>query len=284
MTDMSPPAENGAQLDSIDPAVIGARLEVARLRKYPDLSVRAMARDLTRQHHISHQTYYWHERGERAPKMLVLRTYAAFFNVPLDYLLYGEGADFYEGEARTIARAKGRVLRVDISRGSDVMLSNSVNQQRTLKKNQLPNSEGIRFSIKLMAEDVKNIAAGRVKLADISGEKLPVPPNLSLSEDVAWWQIPDYDHSMAGQGDETFPPGTLCLVDMQADIEPRRFVVALLASQSEPVVRRYVSDRRWAPGVKFRLEALNPETETIRIDTPGDCLLIARIRFSGSPR
>lgn len=284
MTDMSPAAENGVQLRKIDPEIIGARLEVARLRKYPDSSVRAMARDLTEQHHISHQTYYWHERGERTPRMLVLRTYAEFFEIPLDYLLYGVGAEDYESEAREIARSKGRVLRIDILEGSRVMLSKSVNQPINLNKNHLPNFGGIRFIVKLMAEDLKNIAEGRIQLADVSGEKLPVPPGLSLSDDIAWWQIPDYDHSMAGQGDETFPPGTLCLIDMQADIEPGRFVVAFMASQNEPVVRRYVSDRRWAPGAKFRLEALNPETETIRVDTPSDCLLIARIRFSGSPR
>ncbi len=279
-----PAANNGAPPRKPEPKLIGARLEVARLRKFPDSSVRAVGRELSAAYQIGGQTYYWHERGERAPKPLMLKAYAAFFDVPVGYFLDGTNAKRYENEARAVARRKGRMLRIDCLNGAAPALTDPVNQPIRKENFPLPKPETIRFIVKLMVSDLKDIAEGRVKLSEITGEKLPVPPHLDLSDEIAWWQIPDYDHSMVGDSEATFPPGTICLLDLKAAIEPGQYVVAMLASQDEPLVRRYVSDRRWAPGVKFRLEALNPNSDAVRVEDPADCQLVIRIRFSGSPR
>jgi len=284
MIEVRSPAELTAQLQAIDPELLGARLEVARLRRFPNASGRAVGRELQKRSPVGWQSWYAHENGVRLPTIPVLYVYSEFFAVPLDYLLFGIGGREIETKARAIARKKKRILKIDVLKASSGPLSKPVNQPYKNGKFKLSPAGDLRFIVKLMAGDLKNIAEGRAALADIAGEMLPVPPHLTLSDEIGWWQIPDHDHSMTGPGEAAFPPGTLCLIDFAAPIEPNDFVVALLANQAEPLVRRYVSDRRWAPGVKFTLEALNPHSEIIKVSKPDGCLLMTRVMFSGSRR
>ena len=273
------------ELKTLNSTLLGARLEVARLFKYPDTSIASMCSDLQLRHGISKGTYYCHERGTRKPHVTLLRIYAEFFEIPFDYFLSGEDGEAYEDQARTIAARQRKTLRIDSFQGSGNKLTLPVNQRLQLDKNTSFQKGRLRLIVKLMADDLKRIANGEQKLEDVSGDVLPAPPYLHLSEQIAWWQIPDYDFSMVGDiASPALPPGTLCLIDMEAVIEPLKFVVAVLPGQDEPLVRQYVSDRIWAPGTRFSLHPLNPQSEVITVDEPDKCCLLARIVFSGSPR
>lgn len=265
--------------------LIAARLEVARLRKYPDASIAKMAYNLQAKHGLSKSTYYGHERGDRRPNYSTLCTYAQFFDIPIQYFLFGEDSERYEQEARTVASKKKKTLKVDFLTSSDAPLVSSVNQQ-IKNDNFSPSQKGrLRLIVKVMADDLKKIANGDASLAEIPGDtSLPAPPFLDLSEQVCWWQIPQTDFSMVAGGEAALPPGTLCLVDLEATIDPGKFVLALLKNEPTPLVRQYHSDRSWAAGVEFTLSPLNPHAKPIEVSCAEDCLLIARVVFSGSPR
>lgn len=284
MTQSGLTAAANTDLQDLDPELIGARLEVARLCKYPLASIAEMARDLKEQYNISKSTYYGHERGTRQPPISMLHIYSAFLDIPVEYFLHGANGDTYEARARALAAGQKRSLRIDFLKPSDGALMSAVNQR--LQKEKLPSFQKgrMRLIVKLMTDDLEKIAKGELSLSELTGETLPAPPFPSLGERAGWWQIPDYDYSMAGGGDAAFPPGTICFVDLDAPIEPGKFVLVLLRDHGEALVRRYVSDRTWAKQTRFALAALNPRSAAIEVADPEDCLLIARIVFSGSPR
>lgn len=264
---------------------LGVRLEVARFYRYPGLSIAKMAQHLHQTYNISKSTYYGHERGTRKPPMAMLYIYSMFFKIPIEYFLHGVENSDYEAVARQQAAQQKKTLRIDFLDGaSSAGTAAPVNQRFQNEKLPLCKNNEMRLIIRIMAKDVEKIVTGEKDIDDLDGERLSAPSFLSLSRDAFWWQIPDYDFSMADPSKAALPPGTLCLIDCQAKIEPGRFVFALLKNASEPIVRQYVSDRIWNPGTRFTLHALNSHSEDISVTAPSECLLLARIVFSGSAR
>ena len=275
---------NLAALKEISAELMGARLEVARMRKYPGKPAAAAVRDLEDFHNVRRRTYYSHEAGEKKPKLPMLRIYSQLFDVALDYFLYGTDAQIYETEARAIAAEQKTALRIDFNQDEQSSSALPINQRAQQFDINSSHNSSHRFIVLLSAGDIKKLSTGRGDLTQMSGRTLPAPGFVEASEDSFWYQIPAHDFSMVNGDGPSLPPGTICLADRdheRAPIEPGRFVIVDLDGREEPLIRRYVADRSYTSGVRFSLEPLNPRSETIDVTDPSQCLLIARIIFYG---
>lgn len=286
------PTSYAEALESIDPLLLGARLEIARLREFDSVraAIDALREASDQPDQIKPRAYYLHESGERRPrKMSRLRLYADTFKVPLSYLLFGEGAEVYEAEARDLAARKRIVLKIDALKGEKTVAESSrkivpINQDIELIETNTIHNPIDRSRVILTASEIRKLSTGRGDLATMSGPMLSVPDFLNPSRHSFWYRVPAIDVSMAPTSREghSFPPGGIGLFDQEAKILPGDYVLAYLDDWDEPVMRQYVASRAYSAGASFKLEALNPAYEPIEIPLKSKCRYIARLVFFGN--
>lgn len=244
---------------------IGARIMHAQKRKFRFGS--DAIEELERRHGKKVKAaYYSHRSGTRLPDDDTLRIYADLFDVPFEYLRLGTGAEEIESSAAQINE--------DESTASAVISINQHRQEIDLKAS---HKHGVRFIPILSADQIRVLSAGQGDLAQMSGHTLPVPSFLSASSDSFAYFIPANDFSMVATSGPSYAPGACIVIDPQRQITPGDRVYAEIEGFDDPVVRKYVAARAYAPGVRFRLEAFNPAFEAIEVTDAAQVRVLARV-------
>lgn len=243
---------------------IGARIHRAQKRKFRFGS--DAIEELERLHgKKAKAAYYSHRSGTRLADDDTLRIYAELFDVPFEYLRLGLGAEEIEAGDTQINEDES-----DASVGS-------INQHKQEIDAKASHKRGVRFIPILSADQIRDLSAGRGDLAQMSGRTLPVPDFLNASSDSFAYFIPTNDFSMVAASGPSYAPGACIVIDPQRQITPGDRVYAEIDGFDEPVVRKYVAARAYAPGVKFRLEAFNPAFAAIEVTERAQVRFMARV-------
>lgn len=282
MNEISDPFAASQALERIELRILSQRLEIARIRRF-DNRTAAVAYLKERYGASATRTYQSHEAGERRPKLPVLWRYCAAFEVPIGYILHGENAQIYENEARRRARQMGVKLKIDQSEDDAAPPASPVNHADELTQINSSHNSAIRFIRLLSAKEIRDLNTGRGDLAEMSGQLLPVPLDVTVGRYSFFYKIPPHDHSMIAKEGLSLGPGSVVSVDLEQKIFPGNYVLADLAGYDEPIVRIYKAARPYIAGTPFSLEALNPAFEPIHIGAPSECRLLARICSTTTP-
>lgn len=214
------------------------------------------------------RTYYSHEAGERVPDNdEMIEIYAQTYNVPTAYLLLRQT----EPESSEVVRKY--VNHASVNQAIEPF---DVNSSQIME---------LRYISILTASDIRDLLTGAGKLRTMSRGSLPLPPHVAAGPKVIAYQIPDYDDSMVGPDGSLFSPRATVFVDLNAEIAPGHYLMALLANTQTPVLRRlqspypYVSS---APRYPFKLIAHNPMVEPLTIQSADDCRIVGRVIFVGT--
>ena len=273
------PIEHVQALAEVQLALLGARLEAARVRKF---DTRAAAIDaLDQQWGVKRRTYYSHEAGERRPKMEDLERYSRTFDAPLHYFLFGDDAVIPSSTVMVYANQKKARLRPVINKDESTGSDDPINQDFEDFYLNTSHNRGVRSIVVLSAEQIRRMSTGG-GLASMSGDTIPVPSFLNAGPNSFWYRIPAHDLAMINDGPFSLKPGTAILVDLDRAISPNDYVLADLNHLDQPVVRQYKALTARGEGPGFQLEALNPAYDPIKVADPKDCLSIGRIIFYGS--
>jgi hypothetical protein len=270
-------------LERIDLGTLSQRLEIARIRKFDSRTAAVEAMNAPGEINLPPRTYQSHEAGDRKPKMGALWRYCDVFDVPIRYILFGEHAHIYEMEARAQARRIGVKLKIDQTDDDSEPRPAPINHATELTKVNSSHNMPPRFIRLLSAKEIRDLNTGRGDLTQMSGQLLPVPPDVTLGRHSFFYKIPPHDHSMIAKEGLSLGPGSVVSVDLEQKIFPGNYVLADLAGYDEPIVRIYKAARPYTSGVPFSLEALNPAFEPIHISAPSECLRLARICSSTTP-
>lgn len=238
----------------------GARLKAVRKQHY---STAVEAIDvMAKMWGLKGRTYFSHEKGDRMPSDIELERYAAFFGVTPQYLRYGvEGDD--------------RPDKVVVPFSAGVRPVNQLSQNFDINASRRPAARYIKI---LSAIEIKELIFGGGDLATLPGQgALPVPASLPVSDEAFTYEIPSYDHSMVGQGNIAFHPGSSLVVDPREQVLPGHYVLASVPDLDAPLVRRYDAAKPYQPGVAFTLTALNEAYKPIEVSGPDSGLVIGRI-------
>lgn len=243
---------------------IGARIHRAQKRKYRFSS--DAIEELERRHGKKVKaSYYSHRSGTRLPDDVTLQMYADLFDVPIAYLRLGVGAEEIEGQ-------DAQIKEDESERSGDI-----INQHRREFELKSSHKHPVRLIPILSADQIKDLRTGRGDLAQMSGRTLPVPDFLNASSDSFAFFIPTDDFSMVAPNGPSYAPGACIVIDPQRQITPGDRVFAEIEGFDDPVVRKYVAARPYAPGVRFRLEAFNPSFAAIEVPDSGEVRFIARV-------
>ena len=278
--------------DTIDPNLMAARLEAARVRRFDNAAAAIDA--LKAESGDNWRRYYGYESGERKPKMAGLYIISKVFEVPIEYFLFGTDSETYEGEARTLAQRARITLKIDEEDNHPLPVEASpekdpedaaaaINYEYEQGKLNTSHNQPVRFIPILSANEIRQLSTGRGDLADMSGRTMPVPDFLNASRHSYNYQIPSHDVSMVAADGISIGPGSVVLADPDAPIFPGSMVLALLRGHDEPMIRKYIAAGAYKPGMRFKLGAFNPAFEAIEVSKKLDCLSIARIIFFGTP-
>lgn len=88
--------------------------------------------------------------------------------------------------------------------------------------------------------------------------------------------LPQTDLSMDAGGALAFPPGTRCIIDTSAQIQPGCFVLVRFAGM-DWTLREYRAALPFEFAKAFTLAAINPAFEPIRIENQGDVEIAGRL-------
>lgn len=301
MTDLTDITRYTDALKAIAPQLLAARIEVARIRKYDrrPAAIAALGQlleDLDKSE-MGARTYHSHENGERRPQLERVSIYSRLFEIPIDYLLFGRDAEVYEPEARSLAKRAGVPLRIDVLQGQTAprrltlvenseektnINSEAVNQEPARIELNASHNPSVRFITILSASEIRKLRTGRGGPAML-GPKMPMPNFLNASPHSFVFQIPADDLSMVTQDGLSLNAGGVCVVDPERTILPGNYVLAMLKSREEPIIRRFVADGAYAADCSFELHALNPSFKPIvDADKKGACVFIGRVVFFGN--
>lgn len=284
-------------LAAIDPQLLAARLEVARIRKFDRRAgaieaLEAMPSPDGDNSYVAARTYHSHETGHRKAKMQRLLVYVALFEIPLDYLLLGHDAERYEAEARELAKRAGVTLKIDkftspSERRELTVVKNfeddsninvdQINQVLQQSESKASHNPSTRLIVILTASEIRKLSTGKGGLAKMSGPMLPVPDFLDASRRAFGYQIPADDISMVSPSGLSFNAGGVCTIDPDAPIPPGKYVLAIIRGEPEPMLRQYIASGPYAPGRPFELHALNPAYKPIVVTNKSACLFIGRV-------
>jgi len=244
----------------------GQRLEWAR-KKAGFATRKAAIEALPEKAEIAARTYYAHERGERSPEQeATIDVYCTLFSVSRDFLLFGTGPETKEFEAAQGIESQGGINQPP----KEVAATSS-------------HIDAIRYIPVIRASKIKQFLTGEGNLADMSGDLLPLPRQMLAGPKSLAYEIPEDDHSMVGDGAQSFPPGAYVVIDPDQEIKPNKFLMVAIAGWPDPVIRQLQSQRpvsRSAPQFPFKLIALNERFETIECSSADDCEIIGRVVFT----
>lgn len=274
------------QLEELPRALLAARIEVARRRKFRT-SVDAQQAYKMRGWKQAPRTYYSHESGERWPGGDIVR-YSILFEVPVSFFLFGGFPEISDEEVAKVAARKARQmagrsgkrarkLRVRTNEGEASPLQ--VNQITDQFNSNTSHNAGYRPIVVLSASEIRERnKTGRGGPTVMSGQQtILVPQSLLASVHSYAYVIPPDDLAMVAEKPPSFTPGTHLIADPERPIPPGKLVLVDHADYPEPLFRIYKASRPYVPGTPFRLEALNRAYEEIQVDDPGKLLSIARI-------
>jgi hypothetical protein len=181
-------------------------------------------------------------------------------------LRFGDGADAY--------RANGDSGQTE---GDLRARQHSINQTAELVELNSSHNVSFRHIVILSTGTLQQLDSWTGDLTRMSGDKIPVPVVVPAGQSQFAWEIPGRDQSMVGRDGMGYHPGTFLFADGAETIEPGDFVLAHIQGFETPLFRIYESARSYAPGVPFRLSALNPSYQPIEIPAQGACLKIAAV-------
>jgi hypothetical protein len=115
----------------------------------------------------------------------------------------------------------------------------------------------------LSGDDIAAFLAGE-REAFMAGHTVVIPPEAG-SPDAWSYVIPDRDEAMVGTGGISFPPGTGLVFDPREDVPPGKFMIARPKGLKIWLFRRFVAGLPLSAVSEFKLEALNPSVEPIRV-------------------
>lgn len=216
------------------------RLTIARVRAgFPRPT------DAIEEHGFPRRAYFAHEAGKRVPEPERRKRYAEAFGVS-DKWLAGQGDD-----------------EVNQLNQNDTILDISPSQTAAVRRIPI-----------LSGNDIRKFADGE-GVRVMATQDIPVPAQLNLSADSFGYEIPANDVSMMyGEGGQSFPPGSMLIIDRQAEIIPGSYVIADVEGFEQLIVRRYIAS---LPNMTtgYELEAINPAFKPLTVrDTK--CRILGR--------
>jgi len=111
----------------------------------------------------------------------------------------------------------------------------------------------------------------------VSEKSVVVPEFAQVGSRAIAYLIPDNDLSMLGERGDTFPPGTMLIVDPDKAIVPGNYILALPAQFEVPILRRYEATKSPSKNTPFTLSALNPAYQPVVVNNPESCRIIGRL-------
>jgi len=219
---------------------VGKRLQQARIK-----SGFAKPIDAIRRFGWPRDSYYKRESGTRKIMPEELSTYAAAYGVSVIWLMHGISPQ-----------------------------SNHNAQNIPIK----PLNNLDRHEIPLLGSDTLGQLDNLIKGGTIvSDKKVAVPEFIKTGIRAIAYLIPDNDLSMLGERGDTFPPGTMLIIDPDKEIIPGNYILALPDNFELPVLRRYEAIRSPSPKTPFTLSALNPAYQPIVVNSSESCRIIGRL-------
>jgi hypothetical protein len=279
MTDDNEEVDLSALREEIDLALLGARLEAARVRKFAKISDVAKALDKLSNSEAATRgrTYYSHEGAERRPRMSDLKRYSTLFEVPVAFFLRGGYASIPDSEIEIFRKRKAKSSDDGISRDSSGTSPLPINQPIKQPEITTSHNRAVGFIVILTASEIRHINTGRGSLANMSGPSLSVPGLVSASPHSYAYILPDHDRSMTVDHKTSIAPGSVVVADPMRTINPGDLVLVDHQDYEHPLVRIYTATRPYARGVAFKLTAFNPAYEPVVVSNAGEVLGIARV-------
>ena len=252
------------------------RLKIARLRR--GFATTEDAADylhgLPKPRRITARAYKGWEAGERIPgNQLGYDILEEEFDIrPRGWLQDGGGetyAALQEEFARLdhARRMEAREARRSIANPPPASKSSVLVYQLTPKSSDFDISSSHSVPLRripvLSGDDIASFLAGE-REAFMAGPTVVIPPDCGSAD--AWsYAIPEHDESMVGPGGISFPPGTYLIFDPQEDVLPGKFMIARPKGLKIWLFRRYVAALPLSAAREFKLEALSPMVEAMRV-------------------
>lgn len=257
-------------LNATPAETLGSRLKARRLRKFK--SAAEAGRAIEQAGGPVSRSYGWHEAGDprRRPDLGTLALYAQVLETSLEFLLFGDDD----------AEATQQVIEHFHRHRNDIRPR--INQETN--RQPLPtshNSTG-RSIVMLTATQIRQLSDDVGALTKMSGRKIAVPDGLIISDETFWYTVPAHDVSMVDRsGPLSLHPGTICLIDLKAQILRGKCVLAQLRDFDEPVIRVFQAEQPYKGRGPFTLVPLNGNFETVTVEDAADCPLLGRVMFLG---
>jgi len=219
---------------------VGKRLQQAR-------EERGFAKpiDAVRRFGWPRDSYYKHESGARRPMPEALSAYAAAYKVSVIWLMHGISP-----------KSNHDAQNIPIKTLNDL----DIHEIPLLNSNILGTLDDF-------------IKGGTL----VSDKSVVVPEFAQVGSRAIAYLIPDSDLSMLGERGDTFPPGTMLIIDPDKAIAPGNYILTLPAQFEVPILRRYEATRSPSKNTPFTLSALNPAYQPIVVNNPESCRIIGRL-------
>lgn len=219
---------------------VGERLQKARIDRGFKTAISAV-----RRFGWPERSYYKHESGERRIMPEELSAYAVAYKVSVIWLMHGVSP-----------QSNHDAQNIPIKPLSDL----------DIREVPLLNSQSLR--------ELDDFIRGGILVSDRS---VVVPEFIQVGNRTIAYVIPDSDLSMLGERGDTFPPGTMLIVDPDKAIIPGNYILTQPENFDAPILRRYEAVRSPSKYTPFTLSALNQAYQPIVIGDPESCRIIGRL-------
>lgn len=257
-------------LNAVPAETLGSRLKAKRLRKFK--SAAEAGRAIEQAGGPVSRSYGWHEAGDprRRPDLQTLALYAQVLGTTLEFLLFGDDD----------AAAAQQVIDHFHHRRSDIR--GRINQETNRQPLSASHNSPGRSIVVLTATQIRQLSDDVGALTKMSGRKIAVPDGLIISDETFWYTVPAHDVSMVDpNGPLSLHPGTICLIDLKAQILRGKCVLAQLRGLDEPVIRVFQAAQPYEGRGPFTLVPLNTNFDSITVEDARDCPLLGRVMFLG---
>ena len=224
----------------MDWKAVGDRLQKARIDRGFKTAISAVKR-----FGWPERSYYKHESGERRIMPEELSAYATAYKVAVIWLMHG------------------------VSPQSNHNAQNiPIKPLSTLDIREVPllSSQSL--------EELDDFIRGGILVSDKS---VVVPESAQVGNRTIAYIIPEDDLSMLGERGDTFPPGTVLVIDPDRVITPGNYILAQPAGFDLPVLRRYEAVHSPSKNTPFTLSALNLAYQPIVVNNPESCRILGRL-------
>jgi len=224
----------------MDWKAVGDRLQKARIDRGYKTAISAVKR-----FGWAERSYYKHESGERRIMPEELSRYAVAYKVSVIWLMHGISP-----------QSNHNAQNIPIKSLSDL----DIHEVPLLSSQSLGQLDDF-------------IRGGTL----VSDKSVVVPEFAEVGNRAIAYVIPDNDLSMLGERGDTFPPGTMLIIDPDKVITPGNYILTQPENFELPILRRYEAISSPSKYTPFTLSALNPAYQPVVVNNPESCKIIGRL-------